>query len=154
MNKLIAFGCGLLFGFGLFVSGMADPAKVLGFLDLSRLADGSWDPALMAVMGGALAVFLPGYLLWVKPRAEQGAKPAAGDAYHLPLSQAIDGRLLGGAALFGLGWGVAGLCPGPALASLGTGHLTILAFVLSMAAGIRLACAWRPKAAVSLPGQR
>ena len=105
----IALAAGVLFGFGLALSHMADPNKVLAFLDIL----GGWDPSLALVMGGALAVFMPGFA-WLRRRS----RPWIGDTFHLPARGVIDRRLLGGAALFGLGWGLAGYCPGPALAAL------------------------------------
>ncbi|WP_114394546.1 DUF6691 family protein [Oleisolibacter albus] len=120
---------GLLFGAGLALSGMIDPAKVLGFLDVA----GDWDPSLAFVMGGALAVTLLGYRLVLRR-----PHPLFDAAFHLPSRRDIDARLLGGAALFGIGWGLAGYCPGPALASLGFGGRGVLTFVLAMLAGMAL----------------
>lgn len=120
---------GLLFGAGLALSGMIDPAKVLGFLDVA----GDWDPSLAFVMGGALAVTLLGYRLVLRR-----PHPLFDAAFHLPTRRDIDARLLGGAALFGIGWGLAGYCPGPALASLGFGGRGVLTFVLAMLAGMAL----------------
>src|SRR5215469_11338070 len=101
MRKLSAFACGLLFGIGLLVSGMANPAKVLGFLDLA----GNWDPSLAFVMAGAIAVAAPAFWL-----ARKRASSLAGAPIQLPTSRRIDGRLIGGALLFGAGWGLAGFC--------------------------------------------
>jgi len=114
---------GLLFGAGLIVSGMANPAKVQNFLDIT----GSWDPSLAFVMGGAIAVTLPGYI-WLRRR--QG--PWFAESFQCA-------RLLGGAALFGAGWGLGGFCPGPALASLSLGALGAMVFVVAMCAGFALA---------------
>lgn len=118
---------GLLFGVGLAVSGMADPAVVLGFLDPL----GAWNPALAFVMGGALVVTFLLYRL-----ARQQDRPLAAAGFHWPTSTVLDARLIGGAALFGLGWGLAGYCPGPALASLTAGHGGTLVFVAAMLAGM------------------
>lgn len=130
MNLLIALVSGLLFGAGLVVSGMADPVKVLGFL---RMAPG-WDPSLALVMGGALMVTLPGFA-WIRHR---GA-PLLTGKFTDPAKTSIDRRLLAGAALFGLGWGLAGYCPGPGLVAAALGHWTALLFVPAMLAGAWLA---------------
>ena len=116
---------GLLFGFGLLLSGMANPAKVLNFFDIA----GSWDPSLALVMGGALLVSVPGFALIRRHRPDACAAPAY---------QHVDTRLLAGSALFGIGWGIAGYCPGPALANLAHGGEAI-AFVIAMLAGSQLA---------------
>ena len=128
MNRaLYAALAGALFGLGLAVSGMTDPDKVLNFLDVA----GAWDPTLALVMGGALAVNASAYAL-----TKRRAKPLFADAFALPTRVDLDARLLGGAALFGVGWGLVGLCPGPALASLGRGESEVLAFVAAMVAGM------------------
>ena len=126
-----AFAAGLLFGLGLAVSGMTDPDKVLAFLDVS----GRWDPSLALVMLGALGVALPGFA-WIRRR---GSASACGDPLQLPAATRIDARLLGGSALFGIGWGIAGYCPGPALANLAHGTLEPFAFVAALVAGSQLA---------------
>lgn len=126
---LFSLIAGTIFGVGLAVSGMMNPAKVLGFLDIA----GDWDPTLAFVMGGALLVAAPGFLL-VRRRNET----LSGGALHLPNRAAIDGRLLGGAALFGAGWGLAGFCPGPAIAGLATGVGGVYVFVAAMLAGMVL----------------
>ncbi|MFP7722251.1 YeeE/YedE family protein [Lysobacter sp. A3-1-A15] len=121
---------GALFGLGLAVSGMTDPDKVLNFLDIA----GRWDPSLALVMGGALAVAVPGFA-WVRRRGEAwtgGAIPPA------PAPR-FDARLLIGSMLFGVGWGIAGFCPGPALATLAHGSLEPVIFVLAMLAGSQAA---------------
>lgn len=129
MRGFLALLSGTIFGFGLALSGMMNPARVRGFLDLF----GEWDPTLAFVMGGAVLVML---LAWfVQARM---AAPVAESEFHLPGTQTIDRRLLGGAALFGVGWGLAGLCPGPALASLGTVFQPALIFVAAMLAGMAL----------------
>ncbi len=107
MKPLVALLCGLIFGAGLTVSGMTDPARVAGFLDLF----GAWDPTLAFVMGGALAVAVPGFQ-WLLRRP----RPQLDERFHLPTRQGIDRDLWLGAALFGIGWGLSGFCPGPALA--------------------------------------
>lgn len=130
MIPVISVVTGALFALGLALSGMTQPAKVLGFLDLF----GSWDPTLMFVMGGAIMVHAPIYWLVVRKRP----KPAFAQAFSLPVRRDVDKRLLGGAVLFGLGWGVAGFCPGPALVSVSTLTPTVLVFVGAMVAGMVL----------------
>lgn len=129
MRYLILLAIGILFGLGLSVSGMINPAKVLNFFDIA----GSWDPSLAFVMGGALLIALPGYR-WIFRRG----RPIIDVDFDLPLKQAVDMRLILGAAIFGLGWGLVGLCPGPALAGIGTGSIDILIFVIALIAGIFL----------------
>ena len=124
---LAALFAGLLFGVGLIVSGMNNPAKVLGFLDLAGL----WDPSLAFVMGGALMVGLVAFHF-----AARLQKPLLGDAMRLPTANRIDRRLVVGALTFGAGWGLAGYCPGPALASLAVGGLKPLLFGVAMLAGM------------------
>ena len=121
---------GALFGFGLSLSGMLDPARVIGFLDV---ASGQWDPSLMFVLGGAVMVAIPGVVL-----QRRMARPVLEERFHLPESTAIDRRLLTGAALFGVGWGVAGFCPGPAVAALSMGLAPVFVFVGAMVAGMLL----------------
>lgn len=129
MRKVTAFAAGLLFGMGLLLSGMADPAKVIGFLDLA----GHWDPSLALVMGGAIAVaVLP--FTW----ARRQSRSLLGAPMQLPQKRELDRRLIGGGLLFGIGWGIAGICPGPAVALLLTGYWQILLFVLAMLAGMWL----------------
>lgn len=130
MGVIGALAAGLLFGFGLILSGMADPAKVLNFLDVA----GSWDPSLAFVMAGAIGVAAPGFWLVRKRKA-----PVADTAFHIPPADApIDGTLLAGAAIFGVGWGLAGFCPGPAILSLGNGTSQAIVFVAAMVAGIAI----------------
>lgn len=121
---------GLIFGIGLVISGMANPAKVQNFLDLT----GTWDPSLAFVMGGAVVVTFIGYRLAIK----RGA-PVLDTEFHLTAKTAIDGRLLAGAAVFGIGWGLAGFCPGPAVTSLLLAAKGTLIFVPAMIAGLALA---------------
>lgn len=127
MKVPVAFLAGLAFGFGLLVSGMSSPDKVLAFLDLA----GAWDPSLAFVMGGAVLSATP--LFWL---ARKRSKPVAGEAYDMPESSIIDRKLVGGAVLFGLGWGLAGICPGPAVVDLVLDPLATLPFILAMVAGI------------------
>jgi uncharacterized membrane protein YedE/YeeE len=129
MHVLTSLLAGLVFGLGLIVSGMANPAKVLGFLDLA----GRWDPSLAFVMLGAIAV---GFFAF---RVASGRTVSVlGDPMRLPVAQPVDRRLLLGSALFGVGWGVAGFCPGPALVALGMGEIKALVFVAAMLAGMGL----------------
>ena len=129
MRAVIGLASGLLFGAGLAVSGMLDPVRVRSFLDLF----GAWDSTLAFVMGGAM---IPMAIAWLIQR--RMAAPAAGSDFHLPGSALIDRRLIGGAVLFGIGWGLAGLCPGPAIASLGTALAPAAIFVAAMLAGMAL----------------
>lgn len=133
LRVLAALAVGLVFGLGLTISQMIDPAKVLGFLDVAGIADGSWDPSLALVMAGGLVVAFIGFRL-VLPR---GA-PILGEGFHLPTRRDLDGQLLGGSAIFGVGWGIAGICPGPALTALGLGYGDIALFVAAMFAGFGL----------------
>jgi len=120
---------GLVFGLGLIVSGMANPAKVLGFLDLA----GPWDPSLIFVMAGAIAIGLVAF-----GSATKRTVSLLGAPMRLPQNRRIDRRLLVGSTLFGLGWGIAGFCPGPGLVALGMGELKAAVFVLAMLAGMGL----------------
>lgn len=121
---------GLLFGLGLAVSGMTDPARVLGFLDIA----GAWDPTLMFVLGGAVITTFIGYrLVYMRVR------PLFGNSFQLPSKQELDVKLLGGAALFGIGWGLSGYCPGPAIASVGGLSLPLFAMLVAMVVGWFLA---------------
>lgn len=121
MSRGSALGAGLLFGVGLCVAGMTRPEKVVAFLDVS----GAWDPSLALVMAGAISVHAPA--LWWIHRRHGGVYASRG---------AIDARLVAGAAVFGVGWGLGGYCPGPAIASVGAGSLSALAFALAMFAGM------------------
>ena len=127
MSFPVNLGLGLLFGVGLVVSGMTDPAKVLNFLDLA----GTWDPSLAFVMGGAVLVAFFGYRL-----VFSRGRPVVGGRFHLPEWTEIDRRVVVGPAIFGFGWGLAGFCPGPAITALGLGATGTLAFVPAMFAGI------------------
>jgi uncharacterized membrane protein YedE/YeeE len=126
-HRLSEFVVGLLFGLGLLLSGMTDPGKVLGFLDLI----GPWDPSLALVMGGAIAVGVIAFAL-----AKKRTVSFLGGAMRLPMSSQIDRRLIVGAAMFGAGWGLAGFCPGPALVSLATGQPKAAIFVVAMLVGM------------------
>lgn len=121
-----ALGAGFLFGIGLWVSGMANPKKVLGFLDIT----GDWDASLMLVMGGAVAVTLLGFRLVLKLPS-----PWIEKEFRIPPKTHIDAPLLGGAAIFGIGWGIAGYCPGPAITALSTLSMESAVFVVAMLAG-------------------
>ncbi len=127
MASLVAFISGLVFGLGLIVAGMTDPAKILGFLDLA----GKWDPSLALVMVGAIGV---GFVAFALARRQTAS--ALGLPMQLPRMRTIDSRLLGGSLLFGVGWGIAGFCPGPALVALGAGYLKAAVFVVSMLLGM------------------
>ena len=127
MKRIAIFVCGLLFGAGLTVSGMVNPVKVLNFLDIA----GAWDPTLVFVMGAGLAVTFLGYRVVMAKRA-----PVFEQNFVLPTAHGIDVKLAGGAALFGLGWGLTGLCPGPAVASLAFGNWQSWVFATAMAAGL------------------
>lgn len=120
---------GTLFGIGLTVSQMINPAKVIGFLDFF----GNWDPTLAVVMGAALAFSAPGYFL-----AHKRGAPILAARFEIPTRKDIDARLVGGAAIFGIGWGLAGFCPGPALSALATGLWPVAVFVAAMVAGMWL----------------
>ncbi len=133
MTILIAALAGLVFGLGLLVSGMADPHKVLAFLDLA----GPWDPSLALVMGGAIALGLPGFAL-----ARRRNRSLLGEPMQLPARQAVDAPLLIGSALFGIGWGLAGYCPGPALVGTAAGMGSAAIFSAAMLAGMLLFGLW------------
>ncbi len=126
---IVALFSGALFGLGLAVSGMTNPAKIIGFLDLA----GEWDPTLAFVMGGALLVTIPAFRLILGRQ-----RPILAGDFALPAESTLDARLLGGAALFGVGWGLSGFCPGPAVAALVTGLAPVVAFVAAMMAGMVL----------------
>jgi uncharacterized membrane protein YedE/YeeE len=129
MQRMIEFVLGLLFGLGLLISGMTDPSKVLGFLDLA----GTWDPSLAFVMGGGVMVGLLGFG-WAKKKTTS----LSGQAFQWPDLTQIDRPLVFGSLMFGVGWGLAGFCPGPALVSMAAGHDKALVFVLAMVAGMVL----------------
>jgi uncharacterized protein len=129
MKVLSAFLFGVIFGLGLGVGGMTQPTKIIGFLDVA----GHWDPTLAFVMGGAVTVSLVLFPLILKR-----SRPALAERFVLPVKRRIDVPLLGGAALFGIGWGLSGYCPGPALVSLVTASRPVMVFVVFMAAGLYL----------------
>jgi uncharacterized membrane protein YedE/YeeE len=135
---LAALVSGLIFGFGLAISGMTQPTRVLGFLDVLGIASGRWDPTLAFVMIGALAVAAPGYLL-----VRRREKPVFAPVSAWPSKTDIDRPLVAGAVLFGIGWGLVGLCPGPAIANLATLSSRIVAFVIAMAVGMLALDFWR-----------
>ncbi len=126
-QRVIEFVIGLLFGWGLLLAGMADPGKVLGFLDIA----GAWDPSLAMVMGGAIAV---GFFAFAN--AKKRTRTLLGQVIELPSNNSIDWRLVLGSLLFGAGWGLAGICPGPGIVLAGQGHAQGLVFVAAMVAGM------------------
>jgi len=138
MRLLSGYIVGLVFGLGIAISGMINPAKVLNFFDLF----GTWDPSLAFVMGGALVTTFIGYrIVWRRPA------PMLEGGFQLPGNTKLDARLIGGSAVFGLGWGIAGFCPGAALPALGTGQAGVFAFVAALLAGI-----WVARAALARQG--
>ena len=129
MNALSAFAVGLVFGLGLIISGMTDPSKIIGFLDLA----GAWDPSLAFVMGGAVLVGVVAFRY-----ARKRTVSFLGGAMHLPAARHIDRELILGSLAFGIGWGLAGYCPGPAIVALGARQDKAVVFVISMIAGMAL----------------
>ena len=130
MRLIFVFLTGLVFGLGIAISGMMNPAKVLNFFDLA----GTWDPSLAFVMGGALVVTFVGYrLVWRRD------VPLFASLFQMPTSKVIDTKLIGGSALFGIGWGIAGFCPGAAIPAIGTGRWEVLLFLGAVAVGLALA---------------
>jgi uncharacterized membrane protein YedE/YeeE len=127
LNALAAFASGLVFGIGLVVSGMSNPAKVIGFLDVT----GRSDPTLPVVMASGLAVAAIGYAI-----AKRRTASYAGGAFDIPTSRTLDRRLIAGAIVFGIGWGIAGACPGPGFVILGAGRVEGVVFVVAMLAGM------------------
>jgi uncharacterized membrane protein YedE/YeeE len=132
MPVLVALVAGLVFGAGLVVSQMVDPAKVLGFLDFAGMIRGTWDPTLAFVMGGALTVSAPAYYL-----AQRRGRAAYGPL-HIPRRRDLNPRLVVGAVAFGIGWGLVGFCPGPAITALGFGVTNAVIFFIAMLAGMAL----------------
>lgn len=126
----VALLSGALFGYGLSLSGMVDPARVLGFLDI---ASGRWDPSLMFVLGGAVCIAF--IAVTIQRRLQ---RPVFDTQFHIPERTDIDARLISGSVLFGIGWGLAGFCPGPALSALTTGLTPVLLFIVAMIAGMLL----------------
>ena len=127
MRIIVAYIIGIVFGLGISISGMANPAKVLNFFDVA----GTWDPSLIFVMGGAVVVTFLGYRFVLKR-----SMPLFDRQFLLPGSNVIDLKLLGGSAVFGIGWGIAGFCPGGALPALGTGRIEVVLFTVALVAGI------------------
>lgn len=134
MAVLLQFIIGLIFGFGLILSGMSDPAKVLNFLDVAAIRTGTWDASLAFVMAGAIAVTFAGYKLVLRR-----SQPLFGERFYMPRRQDIDARVIAGPAIFGIGWGLSGFCPGPAMTALGFGTRAAVTFVVAMLAGMWLA---------------
>ncbi|WP_187972292.1 DUF6691 family protein [Aquibium microcysteis] len=144
MNKILsAFAIGAVFGLGIAVSGMANPAKVLNFFDVA----GTWDPSLLFVMGGALVTAAIGYRVVFGARP----KPVFETSYALPTARRIDAELVGGSAVFGIGWGISGFCPGGAVPALGLGYAETVIFIAAMMVGIVLARAVRTRTAQAAP---
>jgi uncharacterized protein len=131
MSTLIQFALGLLFGIALIIAGMADPAKVLNFLDFAAIPAGTWDPSLAFVLGGAAIITFIGYRIVLKQ-----PKPVFDTQFHLPHKTNIDAPILVGPAIFGIGWGLAGFCPGPGFVALGSGTTQAVAFVIAMLVGM------------------
>jgi uncharacterized membrane protein YedE/YeeE len=136
MSVVFSLLAGIIFGAGLTLSDMVNPARISNFLDFA----GNWDPTLIFVMAGGLAVTTLGYRLIFRR-----SSPVVDEKFHLPTQRQIDLPLIGGAALFGVGWGLAGICPGPALADLVTLDPKVLVFVAAMLVGMIAASAWRSR---------
>ena len=134
---MITLFAGILFGFGLALSGMMQPEKVVGFLNIT----GEWDASLMLVMGGALAIFTPGYHFIIKKRQQTWN----GAVLHLPTKKALDHQLIIGALIFGAGWGLAGICPGPAIAMVALVGWPAIVFIFAMVAGMWMAGYWQQR---------
>ena len=149
MAVFIQFVIGLTFGLGLVVAGMSDPAKVLNFLDFAAIPAGTWDPSLAFVLAGAITVTFIGYRIVL-----QRKQPMFEDRFHIPPASDIDARIIVGPAIFGIGWGLAGFCPGPAFTALGTGSQAGALFVGAMLAGM-VAARWlaSPSPALSTQSQ-
>lgn len=142
MRGVVAFASGLLFALGLGIGGMTKPEKVIGFLDVA----GDWDPSLAFVMGGAVVVY------WIVARlALARPRPLFDERFHVPTRRDVDRRLLVGAAIFGVGWGLAGYCPGPALVSLASGRASVAVFVTAMLLGTWLFQRWAAWKALGEP---
>jgi uncharacterized protein len=131
MSLFVQFLIGLLFGSGLVVAGMSDPAKVQNFLDLAAIPTGGWDPSLAFVMGAGTLVTYFGYRFVLK-----GKQPIFDTQFHLPKAKHIDAPIVVGPAIFGIGWGLGGFCPGPAFTALGTGSTQAMTFVVAMLIGM------------------
>lgn len=131
MRMVVSLICGTIFGFGLYISGMIDPQKVLGFLDIRAIADGGWDPSLAFVMAGGLAVATPIFMF-----AKTRTAAMCGGEIELPTDKSITPRLVLGGLLFGTGWGLVGYCPGPAISALVFGQTDTIVFVIAMMVGM------------------
>ncbi|GJD67774.1 hypothetical protein MMMDOFMJ_0690 [Methylobacterium gnaphalii] len=148
VRMITALGLGLIFGLGLALSGMLDPARVRGFLDVG----GAWDPSLVFVLGGAVTVSALGYQL-----VRRLPRPALAETFQIPAGRRIDRPLIAGSALFGIGWGLSGFCPGPAVAALSTGALPAAVFVAAMLLGMtahRIVVRHEPRGATSGIGRQ
>lgn len=143
MRVFASLFCGFVFGWGLLISGMIQPDKVLGFLDVLAIPAGNWDPSLAVVMAAALAVTAPGYIL------ARRRSPLFATQNQWPKQTVIDRPLVAGAALFGIGWGLVGLCPGPAIENLATGSPSVVVFVVAMAIGMLAYHLWERRGAAS-----
>jgi hypothetical protein len=151
MRALASLVCGFIFGWGLLISGMVRPDKVLGFLDVFAIPNGGWDPSLAVVMAAALAVSGLGYALVAQRR------PLFDSKIYWPTQTAIDRPLIAGSVLFGIGWGLVGLCPGPAIENLATLTPGVIVFVIAMAVGMAAYNFWQehsamPAVAATNPG--
>ena len=131
---LLQFVIGLIFGLGLILSGMANPAKVLNFLDFAAIRTGAWDASLAFVMAAAIAVTFAGFKLVLRR-----SRPVLGEKFHLPTREDIDARVIAGPAIFGIGWGLSGFCPGPAITAVGFGTRAAVIFAVAMLVGMWLA---------------
>jgi uncharacterized protein len=139
MRALASLACGFIFGWGLLISGMVMPTKVLGFLDILAIPSGGWDPSLAVVMAAALAVSGLGYLV-LRP-----STPLFDTQFHLPTQTTIDRPLFAGSVMFGAGWGLVGLCPGPAIENLATLSTPVIVFVVAMAVGMIAHDLWQAR---------
>lgn len=148
MPALASLVCGFIFGWGLLVSSMVEPAKVLGFLNVLGIPSGTWDPSLAVVIGAALAVTSVGYAL-IRPR-----RPLLDTKARWPTQTAIDRPLIVGSAMFGVGWGLVGLCPGPALENLATLSSPVIVFVVAMAVGMAAHDFRQARTGTAAPGAR
>ena len=146
MRALASLFCGYVFGLGLLISGMIKPSKVLGFLDLFAIPSGNWDPSLAVVMAAALAVAATGYALL------RSRTPLFDTQFRWPTLTAVDAPLVVGAALFGIGWGLVGLCPGPAIENLATLSPPLLVFVVAMAVGMVAHHFWQARTTSAISG--